>query len=223
MKVLVILIGNEMLIEHITNIKILNDYMIKSNIQVEYCGISSSNDFYKFDNTIFFKYKMINDALQFTKICDFITENENTLNYDWYIKFRPDIKLLEQIDFSTLKKNSVNARARMYNGPAIIKWGMSVGGEGIWNQIRDCTYNKDEFFVLLDDMVYIFDNEVIKNDAFKPVHSLLIQTETEFNNILKSRNIKLNVIGIDCVNTKYQCRSGHLNVQIGKYCLKSLR
>ena len=214
MRVLVILVGHEMLTEHIANIKILNDFMIKSNIQVDYGGVSNTDDFYNFDGLISFKYKMVNNNLQINKICDFITENEKTLDYDWYIKFRPDMKLLEQFEFSTLKKNAVNARARRYTGPAIIKWGMSVGGEGMWQEIREYTYNKVESTVILDDMIYIFDNDVIKNGAFKPVSSLLIQTEPAFTNTLKCRNIKLNVIGIDCLNTKHQCRSGHLNIPI---------
>lgn len=193
------------------NIKILNDFMTKTNKQIDYCGISNQDDFKIFECVVSFKYKLINAKLQFSKLCDFITQNIQTLDYTWYVKIRPDLKLLEPLDFNNFEKNSVNARARIYNGPKKIKYGMSVTPRyGLGP--NDLKYSEIESNVILDDMIYIFDNECIKNGGFMPCPSKFPQGETEFCNILKYRNINLNVIGINVINTKYNLTSGDLNL-----------
>jgi hypothetical protein len=75
MKLLIIICSNELDIKWCDNIKILDDY-IKENkdIQVDYCGISSNNDFHNYESIIKFKFKIINSNKQLTKICDFITD-----------------------------------------------------------------------------------------------------------------------------------------------------
>ena len=125
MKILVIICSNEMNVNNIDNIKIINEYLKKNNI-VEYCGISNNDDFSNYESVISFKYKMINHKFQLSKICDFITDYKTELQYDWYMKIRPDIKLLENINFNMLCENSINARARVYYGPKQIKYGNSL-------------------------------------------------------------------------------------------------
>lgn len=211
-KVLVIISSHEMDINNSNHIQILHDYLINNkNISVDYCGISNQNDFHNYENIITFKYKMINPKFQLSKICDFITETN--LDYDWYIKIRPDIKLLEPINFDVLSDNAINARARVYKGPKKIKYGMSVNGPGYWAHIGDCYYNdiEQEDEIVIDDMFYIFHNNLIKNGGFNKINSDVIQNEWFHTRIWKERNINLNIIGICLNNMKYCAISGNLN------------
>jgi hypothetical protein len=194
------------------NIKILNDYMKNSDIEVDYCGISSKNDFYNYENIIQFKYKIINPKPQFSKICDFITDYKSNLNYDWYIKIRPDIKLLENINFDILSNNAINARARVYNGPAKIKYGMSVNGEGGFKNIGDCHYASREQNIILDDMFYIFHKNVIQKNAFNKIELNGYENEWKHTQIFNDRNIPLNVIGIYLYFVKWKTFSGNINI-----------
>ena len=143
---LIIICSHELNNIWIDNIKILDNYMKLQNINVDYCGISNQDDFDNYKDIINFKYKIINNNQQFSKICDFITDYKSELNYDWYMKIRPDIKLLENINFNVLSENAINARARVYYGPKQIKYGMSVNGEGCWNNSGDCYYDDYEHF-----------------------------------------------------------------------------
>jgi len=212
MKILVIICSNEMNIINIDNIKIIDDYLKKDNI-VEYCGISNNDDFSNYESIISFKYKMINHKFQLSKICDFITEYKNDLDYDWYIKFRPDLKLLENIKFEILSDKSINARARVYSGPKKILYGMSVNGEGCWKHIGNCYYDNCENEIVLDDMIYIFHHNVILMNGFEKIEfSESPEHEWIHTNIWKSRNINLNVIGINLQNTKHYAYSGNVNI-----------
>ena len=211
MRLLIIISSHELNEKWCNNIIIFNDYMKSQHIDVDYCGISSQNDFHNYESIIPFKYKIINHRQQFRKVFDFINENKSELNYDWYMKIRPDVKLLENIDFTTLSKNAVNARARVYYGPKKIKYGMSVNGEGIWKNIGDCYYCENEG-VILDDQIYLFTDTVIKMDAFDLFHEDRHQSEWTFTYLLLSRNIPMNVIGINMVLTKYNTYSGHINM-----------
>jgi hypothetical protein len=220
MNLLIIICSHEMNIIDHSNIIILNDFFKKDpKITVDYCGISNSYDFHVFEDIISFKYKVINPKNQIHKICDFITDNKNELNYDWYIKIRPDIQLLEPIDFNILSENAINARARCYVGPKKIKYGISVNGEGIWKDVNDGqTYDKEEKHIMLDDMIYIFHHNIINLGAFEPfeiLHSIWrgnAADESSQTNLWISRNINLNVIGINVLLTKYNCFSGNINM-----------
>ena len=198
-------------IVNVDNIKIINDYLKKDNI-VEYCGISNSDDFSNYESVISFKYKMINHKFQLSKMCDFITEYKNDLDYDWYIKIRPDLRLLEKINFETLSDTSINARARVYNGPKKILYGMSVNGDGIWKHIGNCYYDDCEKETVLDDMMYIFHHNVILMNAFEKFEVDERENEWLHTNIWKSRNINLNVIGIYVENTTHKIYSGNVNI-----------
>jgi hypothetical protein len=211
MRLLIIISSHELNEKWYDNIIILNDYMKMQDIEVDYCGISSQNDFHHYESIISFTYKILSHRQQFRKVFDFIHENKSKLNYDWYMKIRPDVKLLENIDFTTLSTNAVNARARVYYGPKKIKYGMSVNGEGIWKNIGDCYHCENER-VILDDQIYMFTDTVIKMNAFEPFHEDRHQSEWAFTYLLLSRNIPMNVIGIPMVLTKYNTYSGHINM-----------
>ena len=226
MKILIIVVSYEMNINYISNLKILDDYLKKiDNIIIDYCGISSNDDFINYESILSFKYKVINSKKQLSKICDFITQNKNELDYDWYIKFRPEIKLYEPINFDILSNISINARARTYIGPKKIKYGMSVNGEGKWKNIGDCFFNDNEESVILDDQFYIFHKNVINLGGFETfdlenVHDLYIingkpwysEHEWFHSNYWKSKNISLNVIGINVCLQNHDCTSGNLNI-----------
>jgi hypothetical protein len=200
-----------------SNIDILKKYLLSANNidTVDYCGISSKNDFSNFENIINFKYKVISNKYQFSKICDFITKNKSELelNYDWFIKFRPDLRLLEPINFELLSDISINARARVYTGPKKIKFGMSVNGIGIWQNVGHCVFDKNESFIILDDQFFIFNKNIIKQGGFDKIYNPY-ERETEWihTTTWQQRNIHLNIIGIHIENTKYNTFSGHLNM-----------
>jgi hypothetical protein len=224
MRILVIISSHKMSIEYLQNIKILKEYLKEYN--VSYCGISNTNDFYNYESIIKFKYKIINTAKQLNKICDFISYYKHKLikKYVWYIKYRPDIKLLEPINFSILSTIAINARARVYNGQNNIKYGMSINGKGPWENIGCCHYNEIEKDIVLDDQFYIFHKNVINNGGFqkidKPhinewytVDNKFMPWEHEWfhTNCWRSRNIKLNIIGIHLLFTKFNSYSGDIN------------
>ena len=208
--------------------------MIKhSGMDVDYCGISNQDDFYNYESIIQFKYKIIDTAKQLSKICNFITDYKTELDYDWYMKIRPDIKLLDNINFDTgtgdgtgdgdgkvpiLSKNAINGRARIYNGPSKIKYGMSINGE-------DCFYSDHEHNILIDDQIYIFHNNVVQQNAFNKIDPNMsyenawnktapdLQSEPAHTEIFNNRNISLNIIGINCLMSKYHVFSGHINME----------
>ena len=207
MKILVILISHEMHPNHRPYVEALANYM--KEYTVDYCGISNQNDFHNYESIIPFKYKIINPKRQLSKVCDFITEYKSELNYDWYIKFRPDMLLLDPINFDMLSDTAVNARAREYIGPKIIKYGKSFDNFEI---IRNGGhYDKEEKHIILDDMIYIFHNNVVKLGGFESFPYTGIQeAETFQTNLWTSRKIGLNVVGINALNTKYNYRSGDI-------------
>lgn len=227
MNILVIISSQQMSKEHLPNIKILCDYLKDYN--VSYCGISNSDDFSNYESVIQFKYKIINTSKQLSKMCDFITHYKEklTTKYDWYIKYRPDIQLLEPINFNALSKTAINARARVYNGPRQLVYGMSINGIGPWERIGCCIYNKKEKDIVLDDQFYIFHKNIIINggfETFKPknviewyiVDDKIMPWEHEWfhTNCWKSRNIGLNIIGIHLLFTKFNSYSGHINPKL---------
>ena len=212
MKLLIIICSHELDIQWCDNIKILNDYITNTKMEVDYCGISNQDDFHNYESIIQFRYKIINTKLQFSKICDFISDYKSELCYDWYIKIRPEIKLLENINFSMMSENSINSRARIYNGPKKIKYGMSVNGEGIWKHTGNCYYADNEHSVTLDDQIFIFHKNILEMGAFdriQPGDSL--ENETFQTDIWNTRNIPLNVIGIYVEFKKYNVFSGDIH------------
>jgi len=213
MKFLIIICSHCLDVKWVDNIKILHDYVKLLDMEVEYCGISNQNDFHNYESIISFKYKIVNTKRQISKICDFITDYKSELNYDWYMKIRPDIKLLENINFNMMSENAINARARVYHGPKKIKYGMPINGEGCWKNIGCCYYEDNEHSVILDDMLFIFHKKIIELNPFNKIDNESGEwPEWQQTRIFNSCKIPLNVIGIHLVNTRYNAFSGHLNM-----------
>ena len=65
----------------------------------------------------------------------------------------------------------------------------------------------------MDDMIYIFHHNVILMNGFEKIEfSESPEHEWIHTNIWKSRNINLNVIGINLQNTKHHAYSGNVNI-----------
>jgi hypothetical protein len=216
MKILIILCSEKMLLKYLPNIQILKNYTDELEMMghtVDYAGISSSDDFVNYETVISFKYKMRNLKKQLSKVCDFVKYNKNSLNYDWYIKFRPEIVLFEQFNFTTLSDTAINARARRYVGPQTVKYGCSVGGEGCWQHVNEIYYEPVERVLDLDDILYIFHNNVIEKGAFTAQEPYTDQREDEtfHTHHWKLRGIPLNIIGINMDFTRYtKALSSHI-------------
>ena len=163
MKLLVIITSYQFSQIYIQNIITLNTLLHnKPEDTIDYVGISSQNDFHNYEGIITFKYKIINQRKQFSKICDFIQGYKNDLGgYDWFIKFRPEIFLFENLYFHQLSQNSINSRVRQYSGPKRIQYGCSVGGRGMFCNEKPCKYDTYEHNVELDDQLYMFHKNVI--------------------------------------------------------------
>jgi hypothetical protein len=179
------------------NIVILRDFL--KDYQTDFAAVLSSDEFAKFEGTIPLKYKEIHAKRQLSKTCHFITKYKDQLDYDWYIKIRPDVKLLEPIDFDQCNDSMINARARVYNGPRTIKHGLSACGEGEGNWAKCYTYNDVEKDIILDDMVWIFGKKLIDAGGFSVDHIEEPDMEGEWyiTDIWKKKNIPLHVVGIN--------------------------
>jgi hypothetical protein len=199
---------------YIKNIITLKEFMKNDNNSIDYAGISSYDDFQKYESIIPFKYKVVDNNLQLTKVCNFINNNKETLDYDWYIKYRPELKLLHKINFQELCSNSINCRAWSYKGPKKILFGTST----------DYTYSsisEEEGEIVVDDQLYIFNNNIIEMDSFnkdKFIDTIKyrdnLKTENESTHTLfwKSKNVKINIISLDMIFTRTNYRSGHINI-----------
>ena len=213
MKLLIIISSHKFDKAWINNIIILNNYIkMNANIEVDYSAISNQDDFHNYESIISFKYKTINTKYQFSKICDFITDNKSELNYDWYMKFRPDLKLLENINFDLLCENAINARSRVYFGPKKIKYGMSIN-------LREFHYDDNEHNVIVDDQLYIFHKNVVEKGAFDKIEAGsirgwwgTIENEWVHSIVFESRNIPINIIGINLEFTRDNSFSADLNM-----------
>ena len=212
MRLLIIIINHYFDKKWCDNIKCLNDFMMMNNMEIDYCGISNSNEFHVFENIIQFKYKIINTKMQLSKICDFITDYKSWLDYDWFMKFRPGITLLENINFNILSEHAINARARVYHGPRKIKYGMNV-------KDTDCYYDTIEHDIIMDDMLYIFHKNVVQKNAFdKIIVPNHIEYEWAHTSLFNERKIQHNIIGINLVLTEHGTFSGDINMDTPFNC-----
>ena len=215
MKVLVFIISHCFDPQWKPNMVILRDYMQSIDGEVEYCAISSQNDFVAYNDVIPYKYTVVNPLCQIRKLHDFVGKYHPCLQYDWFIKTRPDIKMLEPLRFDWLNPNAINARARVYKGPKAIPYGMSVNGpHDIFSNIKDSVAKEAlETEVVLDDQFFVFSHKVVAAGAFRPVIVLpnVCSNEWVQSDIFKARNIPLNVIGMQLELTKHKTFSGHLN------------
>ena len=229
MKVLVIIISHIMFKEKVNNIKKLKDSFDK-NIQVDFCCISCKNDFNNYENVIKLKYKIINKSKQFDKMCEFITDYKDELDYDWFIKFRPELVLNDPIDFSKLCDKSINARAAIYHGPKKIKYGINAMGPRSANNRGHQKYFPTEDYkkLTLDNIIYIFHKNVINLGAFNKVNKNKNSNDLNFpeafsyhrgyqhewvcSGIWKRRNINLNIVGINVDFPDRSYISEHINM-----------
>ena len=198
---------------NLPNIQILNDYVkeLSKEHTVEYAGISSKDDFSTYEHILSFKYKMVNPKMQLSKICDFITEYRSQLDYDWFVKTRPEIKLLQQLSFD-LAENTIHARARMYKGPQSLKYASSLmGGDESYKQ-----YRTKEQELVLDDQIYIFHKSVVDKNGFTPFQQGRREDEWLHTNLWSSRGINRNMISLHVAFTKYSienpCTSSDVNI-----------
>jgi hypothetical protein len=223
MKILVIIISHEMSTSFFSHILIFDNYMklLSDKHKIEYAGISSQDDFKNYEDIISFKYKMVNPKRQITKLCDFITQNKDTLDYDLFIKIRPEIILLEQLNLDNLVENAINARARVYTGPRNIKYGLTVGGRGIHNHIKDYRFDLNETHIVLGDMFIIFDKNIVNNGTFHLNDYIkeyldnheVVHNEYTMTRIYNTKGTKLNVIGVNMLYYKrsdYYSHSGDI-------------
>lgn len=210
MKLLVIIVTNIMDINLKTNIIRLDFLLREQGHSVDYAGISSCDDFANYEDIINFKYKEISPKYQLTKMCNFI--QKYNLSYDWFIRFRPEMFLLEPFKLEGLCKISINARARKYIGPKRIRYGMSVE--------LPATFNEIESLVEVDDQIYIFHKNVINNGGFSDIESynnkIAIENETIHTEFWNLRRIPFNIIGINALFIRNPCwigyQSGNLNI-----------
>ena len=220
MKILIIITGHN-INEYSHSIKKLYDYFNYNypNDVTDYACISSSN-VTMIEQCINIKYKEIDTSQQLTKVCNFITKYYNELDYDWFIKVRPEIIINDKINFEELNIDSINARAREYIGPKRLLYGNSVNGDGKHKLHNASTYNINEQLIILDDQLYIFHRKIIDSGAF---NNTMDEKWFTYNNIehewyhsccWKSRNIQVNVIDINLVlrkNNGEYFTSGRLN------------
>ena len=216
MKVLVLIVSNQMDIRYLENINTLKEFMENDNNSIDYAGISSYNDFENYESIIPFKYKIVDNNLQLTKVCNFIKNNKETLDYDWYIKYRPELKLLDKIKFEQLCANSINCRVFSYKGPKKILF------ESSWEEHnRISEYNEILEEIVVDDQLYIFHNNLINNNGFNKdnfIDTIIYEpnkkTENESTHTLfwKHHNNKINIISQDIIFSRSNRRSGHINI-----------
>jgi len=229
MRILIILVTGGDISPYIKNIYKLKEYMQNNYGQhdVDYASITSSEISTECDDILHFKYKHINSNMQLTKMCDFISTYKGELVYDWFIKTRPEITLFDKLDIMELSTDSIHARAREYRGPRQILFGNSVYGEGEHRSINASSYSDTEDIVALDDQIYIFHRNIIEQGAFsslspeelmlyyvKDSEVLSWEHEWTHSKCWKSRNIKLNVIGINMIferSNTYR-KSGNINM-----------
>jgi hypothetical protein len=114
MKILYIITGNWGLdIAHVSNIETLRNLNLSNNFIV--AAISCNDDFHNYEHIIDFKYKLIvNNTKILSRLTKFIFKYKNQFEYDWFIRIRPEVELLESLDFSKMCQQSINARARVY-------------------------------------------------------------------------------------------------------------
>ena len=209
MKLLVIIVTNKLEIDLKRNVLRLDSILRSQGHAVEYAGICSVDEFANYEDIIKFKYKEINTKYQLTKLCNFI--EKNNLEYDWFIKFRPEVYLVEPIDFTNLCAISINARARKYTGPKSIQYGMSVELPTILSET--------ESLVEMDDQIFIFHKNLIDKGGFSGIETYnniyTIENETVQTAFWNERGVSFNIIPINAffVRNSYsiQYKSGHIN------------
>jgi len=219
------LTGAVMDARYVVNIRILNDYIKKLSTRyiVDVACISGKDDSEVFEDILPFKYKVVSSRKQLDKICDFVSSC--TESYDWYVKIRAEVKLLEQLDFDSFCPNSINARARVYNGPLQIKHGAAVGGDGYLDYVHAVHYSPELKEIILDDILFIFHRNLVEKGKFAPITDeergrqewyvgYPYQHEWFHTGFWKHRQIPFNLISlyVDFTHNGRHCISANLNL-----------
>lgn len=131
---------------------------------------SSSRDVHKFDT--YFKGGLFTNALLHHSTTQSKTDRQrevecykslvlpNPYEYHWIIKVRPDLAFLDAMIFSGMRlkysKDSIQARARFYNGPRRLK----KNEKSRWYnseklQQESYKFHDKELLIILDDQVYM--------------------------------------------------------------------
>ena len=218
MKLLVILISHAFETKWRGNVAGLRDCLarVEGVTAVDYAGVSSHADFKNYDDLVPFRFTEVNPKRQVNKLCDFVSAHRAELEgYDWFVKTRPDIRLLEPPDFSAMAPGAVNARARAYVGPRKVEYGMSINGPGPnkFHRAGDCVYDPVERKVVLDDQFVVFPRSVVAQGAFDPVYfpPQVVADEWAQATVFNKRRIPVHVVGIRLELLKYGVFSGHLD------------
>jgi len=159
------------------------DPLKQQNCIVNIAFVTSEQLYYDYENILGdITHTLISDEPQYSKVCnllDIIGYN----NYDWYIKLRPEIGMLETINLDKLNsysKTAINSRIRHYIGPKInIKYGVSISNEEILKaqngdkNLDNCKTNdfklNDTIIQSPDDQIYIF-HKNIAQQAFQKLN-----------------------------------------------------
>jgi|SaaInlV_165m_DNA_2_1040747.scaffolds.fasta_scaffold27372_1 hypothetical protein len=153
------------------------------NCTVNIAFVTSEQLYYDYEHILGkITHKFISDEPQYSKVCNLL-DIIGYDNYDWYIKLRPEIGILETINLDKLNrysKTAINSRIRHYMGPKInIKYGVSISNEEFvkaqngdknldnWNA-NDFKYN-DIKICAPDDQIYIF-HKNIAQQAFQKLN-----------------------------------------------------
>lgn len=177
MKILLIISSHEMSKDFnkyivIIKEKLINQF-IKENIEIDICLINSNeiDELKNYDDVLKnIKYKFSSkNSKQYEKTCN-IMRVININLYDWFIKIRPDLELLEDINLDKIKicdKNCINSRVRWYIGDHInIKNGTSlnIGEDSCWK--NSYIYDNNITYIVPDDQILFF-HKTIAQKAFK--------------------------------------------------------
>ena len=229
--ILFMLTGLIMDTRYLVNIHILNHYIkeLSKRYVVDVACISGRDDFEPFEEILPFKYKVISPKKQLDKICDFVSEC--TEQYDWYVKIRAEVQLLEQLDFDSFCPDSINTRTRVYNGPLSVKHGSAVGGKGYLEYVHATHYSPELKEIVVDEMIYIFSRRLVEKGKFLPITdeergrkdwyftSLWNQHEWFHTAVWKSRQIPFNIVSInvDFTHSGRHAFPGDVNLPPCKY------
>jgi hypothetical protein len=218
MKVLVIVVCYTLEEKFFPFLESLKTYLIQPfNCDVAVIA-GSTDEFKKYERILNIRHRFVSPKRQMSKLCDFVTQL--TERYDWYVKTRTDVELLEPFDsnfFSTLSQRSINSRVRGYIGPERVRYGNSMGGRWAekWNEEAE-HYSAELQSHVCDDQIYFFHDNVIRMGAFRPIINPNEPHEHEWftTAIWMYRNIPLKMIGINVLfhHRDGPIPSGHVNV-----------
>ena len=173
MRILLIISSHEMSSEFKKYIKIIKKKLInnfiKEEVEIDICLINSNkedelNNYDDILKNIKYKFNSKNSK-QYEKIVDVIN-NINVNLYDWFIKIRPDLELLEDINLDKIKicdKNKINSRVRWYIGDHTnVKNGTSLKIDEDCCWTNSYIYDNNINYIVPDDMIYFFHKAIAK-------------------------------------------------------------